>query len=394
MGMFLSLRIFGPWLSARRLVARLRRRTGREPFSILVIRLDDIGDVVLFTPFLRELRRLHPSARIGLVVKPLTFDLVELCPSVDEVLVFRPWRDYRGGYARKYRDLLAFCLGSLWRRHYDLAIHPRWDCDYYNAYHLLYLSGAPRRLAYPEAATSEKRGCNRGCDRLATELVPPAEGGHEVHRSLAVIRYLGGVPGSDGLELWLSDDDRAFADSLFATLGIPGKARVVVLAIGARHSAKRWPAQRFVALGRRLLEDEAVQLLLVGGMADREACEGLARELGGRVFNLAGSTRLRQTAAILAKSTLFIGNDSGPKHIAAAMRVPIVEVSAYPANGEIDHFLSPSRFGPWGTTALTIHPAVAAFSETSIEAVPVEEVLDAALRMLRAAVEGQGGSRA
>ncbi len=96
---------------------------------VLVIRLDDIGDMVLSTPFLRELRRVVPQAKISLVVKPSVEELAVGCPFVNEILVYDPGPlGYTPTFERMQRTV-RFSARHLWLRRFDLAIIPRWDAD-------------------------------------------------------------------------------------------------------------------------------------------------------------------------------------------------------------------------------------------------------------------------
>src|SRR5271157_5620018 len=104
--------------------------------AILVVRLGEIGDTVLTTPFLRELRRNAPGGWITLVVKPEAFNLVELCPYVNEVVTFDWPVSGQAGTLKGHARALALAATRLWKRRFDLALLPRWDVDYYHATYL------------------------------------------------------------------------------------------------------------------------------------------------------------------------------------------------------------------------------------------------------------------
>ena len=127
-------------------------RSLAEARSILVVRLDALGDVLLTSPFLRELRRNAPKAKITLVVQPLALNLVELCPYVDRILTFRGNADHPGLFRLAWR-FMAFCICHIWGRHWDIAINPRFDADSYGATFLLWLSRAGRRAGYSQHVT-------------------------------------------------------------------------------------------------------------------------------------------------------------------------------------------------------------------------------------------------
>jgi len=328
----------------------------RSLAAVLVVRPDEIGDVILTTPFLRELRRNAPHAWITLVVKPQTADIVEQCPYVNEVLTF-DW-SVRGRAATLKRHLRALCLagGRLWGRRFDIAILPRRDADYYHGTYLTYFSGACRRVGYSEKVSVRKQAMNPGYDRMLTDILPPSAVKHEVEYNVDVIRYLGGKVADTRLEVWLQDEDRAFAAALLDAQGIPPGMGFVALAPGARWGKKQWPILRFVEVAQRLRGEHNARIVVVGGPEDRPLGEQLEAELGAGVANAAGRTTLRQAVALLERCRLMIANDSGPMHLAAAVGCPVVEISWHTQEGDADSTESPARFGPWGVPHAIVHP--------------------------------------
>ena len=182
--------------------------------SVVIVRLDEIGDIVMFSPFLRQLRRGLPNARITLVVKPGVFNLVEFCPYVDDVIAF----DQRGGRAARVLGLplraFRFAAQRLWKQRFDLAILPRWDADYYYAAFVAFWSGARRRLGYSETTSDYKQVVNRGFDRLLTTAISDRTMKHDVAHNSALLRSLGISADDDREEVWLTAQDRADADAL------------------------------------------------------------------------------------------------------------------------------------------------------------------------------------
>jgi len=324
--------------------------------KILVIRLDEIGDVVMTTPFLRELRRNLPNAWITLAVKPQVYNLVELCPYVNEVLVYdwhvprlfkplqRHWRALR--LARKH----------LWKRRFDLAILPRWDTDDYHATFVAYFSGAPWRVGYSEKVNVQKRRFNKGYDRLLTHVLEDDTLKHEVAHNLDVIRFLGGTIQEDRLEIWVGGEDEAFAEQVLINHNVGGEELLVGLGPGAGSPKRKWPLDSFLEIGNWLVKEYRAKLLIIGGSSDRDLGQILKQHLGDSVINMAGLTTLRQAAALLKHCRLFVGNDAGPIHMAAAVGTPVVELSCHPATGSPYSTNSPNRFGPWSVKNIVLQP--------------------------------------
>ena len=158
--------------------------------NILVIRLDEIGDNVLTSGFLRELRRNCPRAHITLVANYVVAPLYELCPYVNEVLAFSVVQITN--FAMRFEKAVAFCQEFLWKRHYDRCFLPRWDMDGYFATFLAYLSGARERIGY-SASVYEGRLRQEGYvnELLTTALVNPSEIVHEAARNFWFLQAMG-----------------------------------------------------------------------------------------------------------------------------------------------------------------------------------------------------------
>ena len=357
---------------------------------ILVIRLDEIGDLVLTAPFLRELRRNAPDAWITLVVKPETRNLMELCPYVNEVLAF-------GGKTfgclwplRRHVHALRFARTHLWKRRFDLALLPRWDVDQSHATFLAYFSGAAQRVGYSEGVTPRKQDQNRGYDRLLTQSIPTSSP-HELERGLDVLSALGGTSRDSRLEAWLSEEDRAYAAHVFDAAGIQRGDRLVALGIGAGEGKRVWPAEWFLHLGQTLLLTPGLFLLLVGGEADCLSGQQMRARLGERTINAVGKPTLRQTSALLERCRLFIGNDSGPAHLAAAVGVPVIQLNCHPSCETPRDDSPPARFSNRSAGSVVLQPpeALAPCLETC-EARQAHCITGITVQTVLAAVEAFG----
>lgn len=174
--------------------------------KILILRLDEIGDVVMTTPFIRELRSNFLKANITLIVKPQTYNIVELCPHVDKILTFNRYSG-RFGFLVNIFKAYSFSKKFLQKEQFDLCIIPRWDTDAYGASYLAYFSKAKCRIAYSEFVSAMKSIENKGFDAFFTDVITKTEHLHEVERNLDVIRFLGGKIFNENLELWISKED-------------------------------------------------------------------------------------------------------------------------------------------------------------------------------------------
>ena len=355
------------WLTSprqvRRVFERVFRVLGLRPSSgsgtladarrVLIVRLDHIGDLILTSPFLREIRRSLPGSEITLLVTPECRPIVEHCPYVDHVVVHARFRPAPFGRVRRIVQEISFSRNRLWPRHFDLAVVPRWDTQLFREGFLAYLSGARMRVGFEESGNTVIRNDDSyAC--LYTHLAPSGSHMHEVEKYLALLQWMGGSVVDTRTEVWLAPEDRAYA--LEKMPALPRRVRVAMVP-GSSSSGRRWPSEKFAEIASWMVQDLGWEVVLIGapgevplGRAVEEACsEG--------VVNLIGQTSVRQTIALLERCQLYVGNDTGPMHMASAVGVPSIEISCHPADGQPDHERSPLRFGAWGVQSWVAQPA-------------------------------------
>jgi predicted lipopolysaccharide heptosyltransferase III len=287
--------------------------------SILLIRLRQIGDVIFTTPAVRALRQRFPDARITYVVEPPAAPIVARNPHITDVLVVPK----RSPLVQLLGDLeLARTLRSA---RYDLAIDfhggPRSSL-------LTWLSGAPVRIGYQIAGRSW----------MYTRRVPrPRElrPRHSVENQWDLLRALDIAAPSrttDPVEMPVdADAARAVADRL-ARAGVARSDRLIVVHVSAGNPFRRWPAESFSTLVRALAAaDGSRRVVVTSGPADADAAGRVIAEARSRLdagsrdrVVSCGDFTLPELRALLDRSSLYIGGDSGPLHVAATTAVPVV----------------------------------------------------------------------
>jgi ADP-heptose:LPS heptosyltransferase/2-polyprenyl-3-methyl-5-hydroxy-6-metoxy-1,4-benzoquinol methylase len=323
-------------------------RTWKE---ILVIRLDDIGDVVLSSAFFRELRKNAPKSNITLIVKGLTLEVVKNCPYVNRILVFNA--KVKTGLSKKFLSAYRFSFKHFRNQRFDAAIVPRFDVDYYGAAGIAYFSEAPLRLSYSEKVNEPKSRLNKNFDQLYTHLFDNGGAKHEVERNLNIIRYAGGSVSDERLELWTNPDEELFATEM---LRLHQDKLLIGFGIGAGAPNRIWPIENYVAIANWFIDTFSACILVVGSQKDQAAGEQIRKDCGSNIINLAGLATVGETSAVLKYCKLFIGNDAGPIHLAAAANVPVIEISCHAMTASADHPNSPIRFGPWMASSIVLRP--------------------------------------
>ena len=273
------------------------------------MRLREIGDVVFTTPAIRALRSRFPDARLAYLVEPAAAPVVADNPHIDE-LVTAPRTRGLGGLAA---DL---ALGRRLRAdRYDLAI------DFHGgprASLLTWLSGAPRRIGYDVA----------GRAWVYTERVArPRElrRRHSVENQWDLLTPLGIAPpdrSADAVEMHVDAAVVASVGERLARAGVVKGDRLIVVHVSAGNPFRRWPLESFVAVVRALLaRDPRRRVIVTSGPSERDAAARVVEASGALAC---GDFSLAELRALVDRAALYIGGDSGPLHIAATSRVPIV----------------------------------------------------------------------
>ncbi len=279
--------------------------------AILIKSTNWVGDAVLQTPTLRALRRGFPEARIALVARPWVAPLFRGHPDIDEVFIEPEEKSER-------RDLVRQLRGTRW----DLGLALP---NSFSAARLLWRARARRRRGH---ALDGRRW-------LLTDSIRPAphlRHGHEVDYYL---HLLDGLMGSSAVDRQpcvpppreaVAEADEVLGAALDEA-GLPCDTPLLGLGATAAHgTAKRWPPERHAEVARALRERHGLIPLLAGSETERADTAGIARLIGPPVLDLAGRFDVAVLAAVLARLRLFVTNDSGPMHLAAAQGTPTLAI--------------------------------------------------------------------
>ncbi len=306
--------------------------------NILVMRYRFIGDTILTVPFLRNLRRAEPNAFIAWMVAPGSSDVIQGIPYVDELIYWDPvtiHADSRGTH-RTFASKLSFIRDLRQRRFDKIYVLKR----SVSSAVIAWLSGAPERIGF----ATEGRGC------LLTTKVPYRRDRHEVENFLAVLRADGIDVSDDHLEIWTHREEDERAAKLLSSVGIAQSEPVAVIHPFSAVPERSWPLEDFAELARRIRRETRCNPVVVGGPGDAAAFQDHRHLFFDGVADLVGKCGLRELMAILRRSALFVGNDSGIMHIAAAAGTPLVALFGPQ---------SPVIFGPWSLRARVIYKAFA-----------------------------------
>lgn len=276
-----------------------------------------IGDAVMSEPALAALRRLHPQAEITLLVKPAIAELFGSHPAVDRLLVY----DDRGRHAG---------LGGKWtlarvlRRHrFELAVLFQ---NAFEAALLTFLAGVPRRYGYATDGRSFLL-----TDPIAVPNRQQLE--HQVYYYWQLLSGLGNRGAVPAPRLYLSNEERGAAARRLSAAGITSGNFIIGVNPGSTYGgAKRWPAERFALAINRLVEYYSqslavpVRVVIVGARGEESLGQSIAATIDGGALVLSGQTTVRELMAVTERCGIFLTNDTGPMHVAAAFNVPVVAI--------------------------------------------------------------------
>lgn len=334
-------------------IPELAERIG-APLRVAVARFDGIGDWVLTLPIVAALEAsehvgavtlVGPAGHAGLLGRGADY-----LPYRGPTIVAPPWP---GGTLGKVRAATrpgqqhARRLGELERGRFDLVIAPRWDSDFgFNVRHWAVGAGALLAGHDPAAVPGALPKERAEAGALTIRAVDERPAAHEIEHLVVLERALG-----------IAAEPRpGYGRDFFHPGPPPVDGSYVVLHTSSVEPKRQWPADRWRAVAEGILAGTDGAVVVVGAPSEREEHERMLDGLGPRARSLAGQLPMSELPALMAGADAFVGNDSGPMHVAASMGTPVVVVSPHPVGGDPAHRNSPERFGPWGTDAVVLRP--------------------------------------
>jgi heptosyltransferase-2 len=295
------------------------------PARILIVQPSWVGDAVMATPMLRAVRELYPDAHISYLLRRYVKPIYAGMPWADRLIT------YRTGRTRKKAGKGLFDLAARLRAaHFDLAILLP---NSFKVALLCKMAGIQRIVGY------ERDG--RGF-LLHDKLLPDKERGKFIPTPIVkyymgLAHYLGSGSRDLSLKLFVTDAERRQArqvllhHSIDADVDRPGhhgRPPLVLLNPGAQYgAAKCWLPEYFAALGDRLVDELGATVLISSAPKERRIVDAVVGKMKHRPTDLYnGGLTLGAVKEIVRRCDLMITNDTGPRHIAAAMEVPVVTI--------------------------------------------------------------------
>ncbi len=283
--------------------------------KILIRATNWLGDAIMALPALRAIRGRFPDAKISILARPYVADTYRGQSICDELISYDPKGVHAGisGRERLAQDLRVqnFEVALLLQNAFDAA----W---------IAWRAGIPERVGY----------ARDGRSLLLTKKIPVPKLGeipaHEQFYYLELLRragWINSLPGESFITLDVSEDRRRQAEKTLSSAGArPNAARIAIGAGASYGSAKCWPPDRFADFVNRFRLHTDADVILFGTAAEQKVSDTIAAGIRGPSISLVGKTAIAALPALLSRCQLFVGNDSGAMHVAAAVGLPVVAI--------------------------------------------------------------------
>jgi lipopolysaccharide heptosyltransferase I len=291
---------------------------------LLIVRMSALGDIVHALPVLSVMREAWPSAEIDWLADERYAGVLDLVDGVTNRVVVRP------GYLKA----LSFMRG----RKYDAALDLQGLIKSASA---AWLSGAARIFGFETSALREASAA-----WFYSEAVPVPDGAHVIQKNLSVVAALGiQRPSRPRFPFVLPPS--AAADRVADDAALRGPGRFVLMNAGGGWPNKRWPPDRFGALAHRIREEHGLPSYVLWGRGEEGLADAVVAASRGAAVR-APETTLGDLLALSARAALLVSGDTGPTHLAAAMRTPLVGLYGP---------TWPERNGPWDPADVVVSRA-------------------------------------
>lgn len=326
--------------------------------NILIVCMDRIGDVIINIPFIRELRyNVGAKTRIDIVAQPSSAQFMKLCPYINNVIVCDK-KEY-AGVDTEDSIIRSKCFADKYLRSikYEVVFLTGWHNIDIEGLFLAVFSNAGLRIGFSEHNMLHKEFCNRGYDHFLSMPIKSKTVMHDVERALSIITTLGGNVKSKNLEIWTKDEDKKLANQFFAENNLE-KYDVIAVVAHALDGARMWDWKKYAELIRSLNEKyDNLFFVLLGGTEARSVCDKITDMVNcNNLLNICGATSLCEVTEILRRCRLYIGADTGLKHIAAAVGLSTVEIICHAQEGDPLEYSSPDRYRAWGNKSFVVRP--------------------------------------
>jgi len=318
-------------------------------------------------PVLKAMSQNFPQARIILLANSWVAGLYNHLSFIDGIILYSPKGDDKGprGFIKALR--------AIKQQNFDLALLLQ------NAFRpalLTWLAGVHNRWGY---ATDGRSFLLTKAIRVDSQL----QQSHQAYYYIALLEKLGLNTGTTNIEIKLSAPHQKEARSLLRDRGLDLKKNMIGIHPAAAYGeAKRWLPERFAQLADRIISEAGGQVIFFGAQRDILLVENIVAQMNNKPFVLVGQTNLKELIGTMSCCHSFISNDSGPMHLAASLRIPVIAIF-----GPTDE----KRTAPIGKQHIIIkkpfpcspcHHRICPSDHSCMDAITVDEVYQAVIKKI------------
>ena len=330
--------------------------------NILIIHDAGIGDFIIISAVIREIRRIYQKAHITLIVTKLSLSLAETCPYIDEVIAINKSFNKLKDIFIFYKNELLDVTKQLLKRRFDIAFS---FTQYPSSQLIAYASGAKERIEELWISDVDK-AFKLGYipmsffGTLATyrndfkKLKNP----HFNECCINILQNYSKVNiKNKKLEVWLSPIDNFVAETLLQSFN--GR-KIYAISMGSNKGLhrKRWNPENYAKLINMILEQENSIFVILGGISEIEEGNIVASLVNpDNLVNLTDKLTLRQSIAVLNLCDYYIGNDTGMMHAAAALNIAVLSPNCFPMDLQMFPTSFPQKYYPYGVPSVIVRPA-------------------------------------
>ncbi|MCX5679915.1 MAG: glycosyltransferase family 9 protein [Candidatus Omnitrophica bacterium] len=282
--------------------------------KMLIINLGGIGDILLSVPALRALRGRYADASISLLVVGRVYEAAKGISYIDEIFTL----DIPPTFGGILADLRT--LSRLKARRFDLAVNMRTLVSAPSALKMKILLD----IIKPRIRAGRDTAGRGGFFDVKIEETDLGDK-YEMEYDIDTARALGAETADRSLNFDIAEGDMARVRAFLKGGGISSDEVIVAVNLGGRPSHK-WPVENFIKTIKGINKRAKCKFVITGEGRDRVIADEIEKKSGVKILNTAGSMDLKSLGALIKMAGLFISNDTGPMHIAAIMKTPMVAI--------------------------------------------------------------------
>lgn len=297
--------------------------------KILIVRLSAIGDVIHSLPVAHALRQAHPNSQIDWLVEEQAAPLVKLNPYLDNVIILprKKWKELiKRDVVKGIKSVFSF-FKKLRGENYDISLDLQG----------LFKSAINSFLAKPDLRVGPADGRELSSFIYQAKVEIPAQKVHRIKKYLHFASAINAESGQVNYGLKITPVIKSRVSRLFARNKVEADKKIVIINPFTNWESKNWFLERYFKLANKLMELD-YYVIFTGSKSDKKAISDFKTKTKN-YSNLAGQTDLQELAEVYNRSDLYIGGDTGPTHLAAAVQTPIISLM-----GPTD----PDTNGPYG----------------------------------------------